>query len=250
MSLVKIEVGQVYPTNEGGTVTVIEYTNCKNILIEHNDENSHRATVTTSRLRGGRIKNPFHRSVSGTGYMGVGKYKTCIDRKITSSHKVWESMIARCYSPVVRAKHPTYKDVTVCEEWHNFQVFSEWFYNQPNAGVKGFEIDKDLTILGNKVYGPEACSFVPREINNLVLTRTAARGEYPLGVRKSNKKFSAYVSVNGRQVHIGVYNSPGEAFLAHKDAKEEIIKTTVNTYRSVLTEAVYQNLINYEVKDD
>ena len=48
---------------------------------------------------------------------------------------------------------------SVCEEWKHFSNFKKWF---DENYIEGFDIDKDILIKGNKVYSPEACSFVPR----------------------------------------------------------------------------------------
>lgn len=61
----------------------------------------------------------------------------------------------RCYDVKYSKKHPTYKDCTVCEEWHNFQTFAKWFdenyYEIENTIM---DLDKDILKNGNKIYCP------------------------------------------------------------------------------------------------
>ena len=64
-------------------------------------------------------------------------------------YKKWREMLARCYCEKYQTKKPSYLGCTVSEEWHNFQVFAEWFYSNFN-GSNNCELDKDLLVLGNK----------------------------------------------------------------------------------------------------
>ena len=94
-------------------------------------------------------------------------------------YSTWRDMIRRCYSKKCQAKQPTYRGCLVCPDWLSLSNFKEWF----NINYReGMELDKDILIQGNKVYCPEACSFVPRYINSLLCDSGAIRGDYPLGV--------------------------------------------------------------------
>ena len=59
---------------------------------------------------------------------------------------------------------PTYAGARVCEEWHTYQVFAEWYYSQPGYSL-GYEVDKDILVPGNKEYSPKACGLVPKWLN-------------------------------------------------------------------------------------
>lgn len=96
-------------------------------------------------------------SVYGIGFMGEGRYKASINYKTTRQYETWKSMMRRCYSSVSLKARPTYRDCTVCDEWHNFQNFAKWF---DNNYIKGYELDKDIKVNGNKTYSPCTCMFV------------------------------------------------------------------------------------------
>lgn len=72
-------------------------------------------------------------------------------------------MLNRCYNEKCQEKHPSYIECTVCDEWHNFQVFAKW--HEENY-INGFHLDKDIRIKGNKTYSPSACSFVSQSDNS------------------------------------------------------------------------------------
>jgi hypothetical protein len=44
------------------------------------------------------------------------------------------------------------------------------------------QLDKDILTIGNKIYSPENCVFVPAKLNLFLLDRGAGRGEYLIGV--------------------------------------------------------------------
>lgn len=86
----------------------------------------------------------------------------------TKEHRIlgiWRNMLARCYDEHNRNKYPTYAECSVCDEWHIFSNFLNW-YKENNP--YGFELDKDILHKDNKVYSPDTCCFVPKAINVLV----------------------------------------------------------------------------------
>ena len=78
-------------------------------------------------LTKGCVSNPMKRTVYGKGYLGVGKYSPSSE---TRAYKLWKNMLERVYCLNVRYTRMSYKDVEVCEEWHNFQNFAEWCETQ------------------------------------------------------------------------------------------------------------------------
>lgn len=166
-----ITVGDIFDTNEGGSVTVIKLLKDSKALIKHNDEFGYEVEVEKIRLLRGTIKNPYHRSVQGVGYHGVGKYKTQVNKVLDLAYRKWRGMMTRNYYHDYENKFSSYKDYYVSDEWHNLQTFSDWYYEQVGWD-KGFELDKDLLSEGGKVYSPETCCLIPREINTAIVSLT------------------------------------------------------------------------------
>jgi len=53
----------------------------------------------------------------------------------------------------------------MCGAWHDFQTFAQWYEaNRPNDG-QAYQLDKDSKSPGNKVYGPDHCTFVTQQHN-------------------------------------------------------------------------------------
>ena len=136
-------------------------------------------------------------------------------------YKTWKSMLQRAYSPKYHARQPTYVGVTVCEEWRSFMAFRAWMMEQD---WEGNELDKDILVPGNKVYSPDTCVFVAREVNALLLNSAASRGDWPIGVFKAKNKFCAQIRENGKSRHLGYFHSPHEAHLAWRKEKVRLVR--------------------------
>ena len=135
---------------------------------------------------------------------GIAQNDLMYSRK-TILYKTWFGMIRRCYDPTWIKKHPTYSNVSVCNEWLSLSSFKPWF---DENYVEGYALDKDILVKGNKVYSPETCCFVPQEINNLLLRHEHKRGTCCIGVFKTKTgNYQAYYRPNIEAMRDG-YTSP------------------------------------------
>jgi hypothetical protein len=240
-----IKIGDIFISNEGYEMEVLEHFSWYNNTVKFNDTNQTTLyNIQSSHLRTGGISNPYHPSVFGVGFIGIGKYNS-VNNKI---YPKWYGMIERGYCKKYKEDHLTYKDVTVCEEWYNFQNFAKWFEDNWKPHMEGWHLDKDILVKGNKVYSPETCCFVPQEINSLLTKSNKLRGELPIGVGKYKNKYKAYFSINKKGYYLGIFDTAEEAFQAYKTAKEVWIKQVADKWRNQITEQVYQALINYQVE--
>lgn len=239
----KIKSGYIYKTNEGGSLTVIEYLGRNKVLIEFNDEHKHRVFSRTSTIRNGGIKNPYHPSVCGVGYFGVGKFKATNNGKKTKIYTSWHFMIQRCYTD--KPRYSNYKDCTVCDEWLNFQTYAIWA--ESNGLINGFEVDKDLLVKGNRVYSPSTCVVVPHEVNVAILGANSNRGDLPIGVDFNKNKYRARINKDGVLAEIGCFDDVDTAFMAYKHEKEMYIKEVADRWKSVISRRAYQALIDWRV---
>ena len=162
--------------------------------------------------------------------------------KTTKSYKTWKSMLERCYSVKYQASHPTYIGCSVCDEWLYFPTFAEWF---DDNYIEGYELDKDLLIKNNKVYGPHTCIFTPHAINTLFLDRGRARGEWPIGVHfhKRAGKFMACVKIDGKRQHLGYFNIAEDAHTAYIIAKKAYVIKVANEWKNRIPTKLYCALI-------
>lgn len=244
--------GEVGYNNDGEKMTIVRYGNWDDIDVQFDDGTIIKHRIYDS-FKKGYMKNPMIPSVYGVGYFGIGKFKSRDENgKQTKCYATWLRMLERCYNAKYHEKFPTYKGCTVCAEWHNFQVFAEWYYsNFYKIEGQRMELDKDILCKDNKVYSPETCVFVPQAINSLFVKHDKRRGDFPVGVTKNGNKFKALVSKgNGKAMYFGTYTTVEEAFQAYKEAKEEYIKEVANEYKGKIDPRAYEAMMNYEVEID
>jgi len=193
----------------------------------------------------GSISNPLDKTCCNIGYFGVGKY----DSK-NKAYSIWRGIIERCYDEKSLKKYTTYIGCSVCDEWHNYQNFAKWFENNYYE-IKGQEmhIDKDILFKENKIYSPETCVFVPKEINVLFVRNNKRRGIYPIGVYLSinGERYVAHC-YNKKPTYLGTYDTPEEAFEAYKDYKEDVIKGIADKYYGLIPDKLYKAMYDYVVE--
>lgn len=231
-------------TNQGYECRVVEYVNYENVHVEV--DGKHRVTVSLSNLRKGRIKNPFHPSHSGVGYIGVGAHSGTINGRETREYQTWSGILGRCYAPSTQRARSAYAGCTVHDDWHCYQDFAEWMSAHPFS-LPGYDIDKDILIPGNKMYSKETCLFVPQEINNLFINSGPSASGLPRGVvRHSGGRFRAQISESRKKVHIGIFSTPEESFLAYKKAKEAHVKAVAKKYKDRIDRTAFDALMGWE----
>lgn len=150
-------------------------------------------------------------------------------------YSVWLDLMTRCTDADYKLKQTGYKDVSVCTEWLSFMNFRQWVLQQ---NYSGNHLDKDLLVVGNKLYSPNTCLFIPQKINNFIVGDNG-RGDFMTGVvwHKRVKKFMASCRnpINGGRCHIGYFTDEIEAHLAWKAKKHE--------YACMLAETVVDDRI-------
>lgn len=161
-----------------------------------------------------------------------GKVITC------QFYRKWARMLERCYS----IKNPTYISCTVCQDWLLFSNFKKWMVEQE---WKDLELDKDIKIKDNNIYSPETCLFVPKALNLLLNDSVNSRGQHPQGVywNKRDKKFKAQITINGKQIHLGYFNTSQEASIAYQVArKSKIEKIIADNLYPTATKYLHQHI--------
>lgn len=203
----------------------------------------------------GQIKCPYERRYYGIGYLGEGDYKSKENGKDTRVYITWKSMLQRCYSEKYHKKHTTYKDCTVCDEWHNFQNFAKW-YEDNYYEIEGqkMHLDKDILCKGNKIYSPETCIYVPQTINGLFIKNNSNRGESVIGTTPSKGKYMTRCQMinpetgMSKSEYLGCYDTQGKAFEVYKYYKERNIKMVADYYKEQIPIKLYNSLYDYEVE--
>ena len=163
---------------------------------------------------------------------------------------IWRDMLRRCYVPSIQAKYPTYIGCTVSDTFKVYDSFQDWYFDQVACLIKGWQIDKDLLIKGNKLYSEDTCTLLPKEINIALINCKAKRGCLPVGVSASSTKgkYLSQISLDGRSEYLGTFSTAEQAFLAYKQAKEAHIKEVANKWKDQIDPRVYEALMKYQVE--
>lgn len=244
-------IGTINYNNFGSKIIIIDYRKYNDIDVYFPEYSWTKEHVQYINFINGRVKCPYERTVFNIGYVGEGKYNISLNGKHTKCYNIWNRMLSRCYDSKYIQKHPTYEQCEVCEEWHNFQNFAQWFENNYyEIDKQVMNLDKDILIKHNKVYSPETCVFVPQNINKLFTKRDNNRGSFPVGVsyNKRDKKYKSYCNMNKKQNFLGYYDTPEEAFQAYKQFKENYIKQVADEYKDSIPEKLYNAMYEYEVE--
>ena len=194
-------IGERFINNEGYEIIIVEYNRNNDLWVEFQDEYKARVHTSYQACQKGNVKNPSYKGKPHKGKRNISH---------TREYSLWYSMMYRCYSEKSLEKHPTYRNVTVCERWHDLQNFLkdlpliegyELWLNNDN-----YCLDKDLKQQGidNKVYSLDTCCFITNEEN---IREMALRTE--LG--KTTKKTKVYgINIkNGEKTRL--FNSIEEA---------------------------------------
>ncbi|AZU98973.1 putative AP2 domain-containing protein/putative DNA-binding protein [Bacillus phage pW2] len=244
-------IGETNTNNKGVKMEIIEYNNANNIIVLFED--GCKLKTKYCHFKSGRIKSLHEPIIANKGYIGQGKYTPTIDGKITRAYQTWSNMIKRCYDERFHdKKHRVYVDCEVCEEWHNFQNFAEWFHhNYYEIFGEMMALDKDILVKGNKIYSPETCVYTPQKINTLFTRNNSNRGDCPIGVHyvKERNKYSARcTTLENKRKELGHYETKEEAFIAYKRFKENVIKDVANEYMGEIPLKLYYAMMTYEVE--
>ena len=121
-----------------------------------------------------------------------------------SSWRTWLYMLKRVTT------NPTYKDVTICDEWLTFSNFQKWYEKHYR---KGWDLDKDLK--GHSCYSPETCVYLPKEINQCLQKHK--------GIIRRDGKWIAEYSRGGTFERIGEYETETEAREAYIKEKKSYL---------------------------
>ena len=246
-------VGKVYQSKLLGDFKVLKYNGNKDVEIQFL-KTGFETKVQLVQVKSGGVKDPYSPSVCSVGIVGT-KYPSTINDVKTKEYELWRGMLTRCYSDTYQKRQPTYEGCEVSENFKCYEYFYEWCNKQigfcGDENGNPFQLDKDLLVKGNKVYSESTCVFIPREINQVLVKRTASRGEHLIGVSwdKTTNAFRAMVSKGkGKSERLGIFKTELEAFNAYKKAKEDFVKEQANKWKGQIDPRAYEALMNYTVE--
>ncbi len=238
-------IGEKWTDNVGNEIEIIEDFGTKNCSIKFNKGHIVK-NIQYSNIVNKRVKDPYLPSVFGIGYIGIGKHLISISGLHTKKYLVWKGILERCYSNY--RSRPTYNGCAICDEWMNFQIFGDWYdLNYDEFLMKDWHLDKDILFAGNKIYSPNTCCFVPKEINALFKTNNIVNSIYGDGVYKKKNRFVSMIGIFGKRIHLGSFLTHNEAFEVYKNNKKSYIIHVANLWKDKISVDVYNSMIAYKI---
>ena len=255
--LKKQREGEIWTNNDGYKMKIINYDTYKRVTVEFLDDRHYKTTTSYGDIIRGNVKNLEAPTVYGVGIIG-NKYPSRDGNKMKKEYTLWINMLKRCYDTIDDVRNRNYFKCNVCDEWKYYPNFYEWVHNQENfeKWLNGdFAIDKDIIKKHNKIYSPDTCCLVPRNINILFVKNEANRGDTPIGVTY-HKRDHVYEAHCGnpyeykKSVYLGRSSSPTEAFNIYKKYKELLIKKIAKEEynKGNIIQKCYEAMINYKVE--
>lgn len=228
--------GDIYKTNKYGNLKVVNYIDCRNVIVEFIDT-CHMTTTQSVNIYKGNVRDPMRPSTHGIGYLGVGVYNSRY-----RAYSIWTLMLYRCYSKKSLERNPTYVDCSVSKDWHNFQNFAKWYEGNYRDG---YELDKDLLVVGNRVYSEGTCVLVPPKINCFITNRSTSSAKGTIGVtyrREINKYVARCGDGDGSKKHLGHFDSNHQAHLAWRSHKLQLAGE-MKSEMDLIDERIYPNIV-------
>lgn len=170
------------------------------------------------------------KDVSGAGLRA--RSRSCGHCKMNTSplfireHKnrlyhTWSEMRRRCRGKATNRQYYGDKGISYCPEWEDFDVFVRWAVD--NGYQDGLEIDR---IDGDKDYSPENCRWVTHKQNSRnrkakVTNRTGVPGVQIRPLKDGTPSYRAYITVNGKTIHLGTHSSFEAAIAARREGESK-----------------------------
>lgn len=106
-------------------------------------------------------------------------------------------------------------------------------------------MDKDILQKGvtNKIYSPDTCVFLPKEINCAIITHTNKYG-LPNGIRPCGNKFESRVKHKNKAIR-KTFDMLEEAIEFYSYNKSKIIESLIEKYKDKLENRAIVGLRNY-----
>lgn len=111
-------------------------------------------------------------------------------------------------------------------------------------------VDKDILEMGNKVYCPEKCRFVPHRVNCLFGVKNSSKRFKPTGVKDKNEwGYEAQICIDGKKTMLGYFKTAEDAYEKYAQAKKEAITRVANEEyeKGLISNEIYNSLINWDL---
>lgn len=199
-----------------------------------------RVLANQSSISTGRIKDQYAPIVCGIGYKGDGP----VDDSI---YDIWFNILKRVtgkYDKHISDKY--YTDVSIDDEWLNFQNFQRWFIEN-NYQRYLHVVDKDLS--GRRMYGPKTSYAIPYFINTAIIYNKENNKKVLFGIASHGNGYYSELTTILREYKV-FHKDSIKAFFCYVYMKEYYIKVLANQclLKGLITVRAYDALYKYKVE--
>lgn len=185
--------------------------------------------------------NKWKRTVFGIGYLGCNDADATRDNYIYSK---WANMMQRCYDEETHRLKPYYAPCTAEIEFQNFSNYRKW-HKENAMGDRKVDLDKDVLIRGNTVYGSETCTLIPHFTNTIFENRGA---DTNIVLNNDTGKYDVTMSILGKREEVGTFDTEEEAKQGFIDYKQDYIRKYAKKCKGKVPNKTYEAMVNWVVE--
>lgn len=185
--------------------------------------------------------NKWKRTVFGIGYLGCSDAEANRDNYIYSK---WANMMQRCYDEETHKLKPYYAPCTAEIEWLNFSNYREW-HRENEMGDRKVDLDKDVLIQGNTVYGSETCTLIPHFTNTVFEERGA---DTNIVLNDDTGKYDVTMSILGKREDVGTFDTEEEARQGFIAYKQDYIRKFAKKCKGKVPHKTYEAMTDWIVE--
>ena len=183
--------------------------------------------------------NKWKRTVFGIGWLGCNDAEATRDNYIYSK---WANMMQRCYDEITHRLKPYYAMCSSEIEWLNFSNYREW-HRENMMGDRKVDLDKDLLLQGNTMYGSQICTLIPHFTNTLFEERGA---DTNIVLNNDTGKYDVTMSVLGKKEDVGTFDTE-EAIQGFVAYKQDYIRNCAKKCKGKVPHKTYEAMLNWKV---
>ena len=174
---------------------------------------------------------------------GVGindlKYKESTKSQI--EYVTWAGMLRRLYDEKYLERFPSYKDVTIHEDWLIYSIFRKDLRSFKNSNMlkDGWVLDKDICS-NLKSYSKDTCCIIPQQVN-IFFSTFSTKHNPPYDARVDF--YYCYCHYDGKKNYLGRFKTKEESRKAYLGSKIFVVEDMINKYKYILDSRVITRLV-------